>query len=584
MTVALSLPPAPVQRVLAGLSGVKAKGSYWIARCPAHDDQTASLSVGVGRDGRCLLKCHAGCSSESIVGAIGLTMAELFPPREPNSAPSAPAGSAAPSHNVLVKTYDYVDRDGTLLFQVCRMRQPDGTKTFRQRRPDGKGEWIWGLGDTAPVLYRWPEVAAAIESGRPVYVVEGEKDADTLAELGYAATTNPMGAGKWREPMSAALAGADLVILPDNDGPGRTHAETIAASCHRQGASVRVVELPGLGEKQDVTDWLDADGTLEELETLIGASRLWTPKGSATKALWRLDEILANDEIMRPPMPVIPRLAWQGSATCIASAAKSGKSTFTGYLATQVSLGGTFLGDPCHQGPVLILALEEALGHLGRRLRHFGAKATAVHVVHEMPAEAHARPQALRDYIDTVQPLLVIVDTLIAYARGMIENENDAAQTQAVVQELTDIAHRTNRAMLINHHANKEGRYRGSSAIIGAVDMMVELVPSEDPHDLTLRKAKCRGRMPVHDFEFRYDGSHYTIANAMGIPLIQRVLDFIRANPGQSLSAVRKSIGGKAELVDEALNALHQKRFITDSGDTAGHAYEASAAAPASFL
>lgn len=570
-------------RVLSALTQVKAHGSYWTARCPAHEDAVASLSISTGRDGRVLLKCHANCQTEAIVAKVGLTMADLWPESRPaKTATPVPDGADAGDRPTLTKTYDYTDASGAVLFQSCRFLRSDGKKTFRQRRPDGNGGWTWSIGDVPLVLYRLPDITAAVESGRPVYVVEGEKDADALAELGYAATTNPMGAGKWSETFSATLRGAEIVILPDNDAPGRSHAEQVAASLTAQGCTVRVVALPNLPVKGDVSDWLAAGHSLETMEELIGKTRLWQPD-QRTKFVWRLDEILSNDDLMRPPPPIIPRMAWRGRSTLLSAAYKAGKSTLTGFLAAQVSTGGLFLGDPCLQGPVLIVALEEALGDIGRRLHHFRADPKRVHIVCRLPADPETRPQTMFGYIEQFKPSLLIVDTLIAYGRGQIENENDASQTQPVVQELTDVAHSADVGMVIVHHANKTGGTRGSSAIPGAVDVIVEISKPDEKGDPTMRKANCLGRMPVHNFEFRYDGVQYNLANDIGRPLIQRVLDFIRGNPQKSTTAIRAAIGGKAELVDEAINALLQRRFIYDRGDAYGHAYEASTAAPASI-
>src|SRR5262249_25134177 len=122
----------------------------------------------------------------------------------------------------VVTTYDYTDEDGELLYQVVRFEPKD----FRQRRRDGLKGWVWNLGDTRRVLYRVPELVKAPKD-RLVFVVEGEKDADRLHSHGLLATTNAMGAGKWRQEYSEALRGRNVAILPDNDDPGRKHAADV---------------------------------------------------------------------------------------------------------------------------------------------------------------------------------------------------------------------------------------------------------------------------------------------------------------------------------------------------------------------
>lgn len=119
--------------------------------------------------------------------------------------------------------YDYTDEDGNLLFQVVRYSD----KSFKQRRPDGKGGWIWSLKDVRRVPYRLP----GLKGQERVFVVEGEKDAERLWEAGIPATTNPGGAGKWRPEFTAqlrAMGVKELVIVVDNDAPGERHGAAVA--------------------------------------------------------------------------------------------------------------------------------------------------------------------------------------------------------------------------------------------------------------------------------------------------------------------------------------------------------------------
>jgi hypothetical protein len=164
----------------------------------------------------------------------------------------------------VVATYDYHDEHGGLLFQVVRFQPKD----FRQRRPDGKGGWVWSLNGVPRVLYRLPELAAAPKD-RPVFVVEGEKDADALVALGLLATTAPLGANKWRPEYSEALRGRPVFILPDNDDPGRAHAAAVRDALRGVAESITIVELPGLPEKGDVSDWLAAGGDKDKLLSLV---------------------------------------------------------------------------------------------------------------------------------------------------------------------------------------------------------------------------------------------------------------------------------------------------------------------------
>jgi hypothetical protein len=258
--------PDHLEVILSRLHGAKKCGEGWSAHCPAHEDRRASLSIGLGDGGKVLLHCHAGCTVQSIVTAIGLHMRDLHP---------APDGRASTTGTCrVVATYDYRDEQAQMLYQVVRYEPKD----FRQRRPDGKGGWVWSLASVRRVLYRLPEITRAVADGRVVFVVEGEKDAERLAGLGLHATTNAGGASKWRSEYSDQLRGAQVVILPDNDNPGRKHAQQVAQSLHGKAASIKVIELPGLPPKGDVSDWTAAGGTKQKLLELCDQAPPWEPQ------------------------------------------------------------------------------------------------------------------------------------------------------------------------------------------------------------------------------------------------------------------------------------------------------------------
>lgn len=209
----------------------------------------------------------------------------------------------------IIKTYDYHDATGILIFQVVRF-EPKG---FAQRRPFQNG-FAWGLGDgwykqtgqqdycrldtpelknavppqlgavwidaAEPILYRLYDVIQGIQNGETLYIVEGEKDADNLAALGFVATTCPMGAGKWRDSYTETLNRCrEAVILPDKDEPGRKHAESVAKALCTAGIAVKIVELPDIAGAavKDVSDWLSSGGTREELLRLEEKCAFWIP-------------------------------------------------------------------------------------------------------------------------------------------------------------------------------------------------------------------------------------------------------------------------------------------------------------------
>ncbi|WP_349568444.1 VapE domain-containing protein [Azotobacter salinestris] len=164
----------------------------------------------------------------------------------------------------LVATYDYVSEAGELLFQVCRMEPKD----FRQRKPVDSG-WSWSVKGVRQVPYRLPQMLEQPDT--LTFIVEGEKDADTLAAAGLVATCNAGGANKWPNALAPYFKGRQVVILPDNDDAGRSHAAMVASKLAGVAASVRVLELPDLPHKGDVSDWLAAGRDAAELLAMAGA-------------------------------------------------------------------------------------------------------------------------------------------------------------------------------------------------------------------------------------------------------------------------------------------------------------------------
>ena len=240
---------------LARLKGVSETSNGWEARCPCReDDNNPSLSISEDTNtGNILVSCHRGspCSSKEICESIGLTQASLFSPQKRTKEKLS-----------LTKTYNYTDKDGELLFQKLRYIDADGRKTFRQRKPDGKGGWEYSLGDTPKVIYNLPAVINAVKEGFPIWVVEGEKDADTLMGMGIIATTMPGGAGKWLPIHTAVLAGAEVEIVADNDEPGMAHAKTVLSELLKAGCEARVWHTP---KQKDITDFLSLGGDIDEL-------------------------------------------------------------------------------------------------------------------------------------------------------------------------------------------------------------------------------------------------------------------------------------------------------------------------------
>jgi DNA primase len=219
-------------------------GASWLARCPAHDDRNPSLSIREV-DGKVLLHCHAGCSQRDVIEALkALGLWE--------------SSQNATAHRRIVATYDYTDERSELLYQTVRFEP----KAFRQRRPGVQCGWIWKKGPRQ-VLYHLPEVLEAAI----VFVVEGEKDVDTLRWHGFVATTNAGGAkAPWLSDFTESLRGREVILIPDNDEPGRARVLTIARALLGKAARLIVLELE---DGKDITDWFARGHSETELITLI---------------------------------------------------------------------------------------------------------------------------------------------------------------------------------------------------------------------------------------------------------------------------------------------------------------------------
>ncbi len=221
-------------------------GSY-LTLCPAHPDKNPSLHITEAED-RLLLKCHAGCSTESICVALNITVTDLFT-----------KSNNTKKEKVIVATYDYKDEAGNLLYQVVRFLP----KSFAQRHKNGQGEWVWDMEGVRRVLYHLPDVLLADS----VYHVEGEKDADNLIAWGQIATTSPGGANAWKPEYANYLNGKRVVLIPHKDSAGYNYAKAVAKSLQGKAREIKCIILPG-DDVKDFTDWIDKGNDIQELPLL----------------------------------------------------------------------------------------------------------------------------------------------------------------------------------------------------------------------------------------------------------------------------------------------------------------------------
>ena len=199
------------------------------------------------------------------------------------------------SSEKIVKTYDYLDADGNLVHQTVRYKP----KNFMQRRPNGKGGWIWKLDGIDPVIYNLPEVVKA----EVVYLCEGEKDCETLKKYDLTSTTCPMGAGKWRKEYNDYFRDKSIILLPDNDPQGIQHMENVANSLLQITKSIKIVTLPGLPKKGDVTDWLRAGNTNKDLNRCVDESQEYEPTDPEKRLYTIYNAILDSSTFLDAEFP-----------------------------------------------------------------------------------------------------------------------------------------------------------------------------------------------------------------------------------------------------------------------------------------
>jgi hypothetical protein len=541
-----------IQVLLARLERVRRSANGWTARCPAHDDATPSLAVSLGEDGRILLKCFAGCEVAAIVGAVDVALADLF---------VGPA-SAGPEPDAV---YEYRDERGALLFQVVR----GPGKRFRQRQPDGLDGWTWNLANVRRVLYRLPELRAA-DSGAEVYVVEGEKDVETLRRLGLVATTNPQGAGKWRPELSEPLRGRDVVILPDNDDPGRRHADGVARLLDGLARRIRIVVLPGLPAKGDVTDWIAGGNTVEHLRELVAAtSAVGAASGQPSATVVTLADV-EPEQVEWLWAGRIPR----GKLTLLDGDPGLGKSTVAYDIAARVTRGLPMPGETVGvtAADVVIMTHEDGLADTIRpRLGAADADLRRVHAIQDIPTGAGGArlpvlPEDLRAIVAAVEAraaALLVIDPLFAYLASEVDSFRDH-DVRAALAPLAAAAERSRVAVLVVRHLNKRAGgpaiYRGGGSI-GIIGLARSgLVVASDPDDPSIRiLASVKNNLcpPAPSLRWRLVGNGEGVARVEWLGTSEHKADALLSDPAD-MSDERSALREACDFLRDLLGGGEQ--------------------------
>jgi hypothetical protein len=256
-----------LQRALGG----EISGGQLLCPGPGHSATDRSLSVKPEKDAPDGLLVHSFAGDDPIACKDHVRERLGLPKFESKGKSKKDKRNGAKPWSPMVANYVYRQADGTPHLQVCRTK----AKGFFQNRWNGQ-MWVNGKPDGPKVPYRLPELIKAPLT-TPVHITEGEKDADALARLGFAATTNSEGAGNWTDDLNEHFRDRHVYIHEDNDAEGRKRCQRIARALDPITKSVRIIRLPGLKEHGDVSDWLEGDPSGARLVRECESTPPWEP-------------------------------------------------------------------------------------------------------------------------------------------------------------------------------------------------------------------------------------------------------------------------------------------------------------------
>jgi len=412
----------------------------------------------------------------------------------------------------LVTCYDYIGDHGVLQYQVIRTDFADGSKTFRQQRPDGQGGWIKNLKDVRRIPYNLPEVLH--NQRRAVWIVEGEKCVDRLKEIGIVATTNNGGSGNWTDEHSQWLKGRNVMVVPDNDEVGHKHAAKVINSLIGVANEVKLLDLSEqLPKKGDIVDWLDSGKTKEQLSALCGKAptiKEKMPDPGEIKPDIPTFEVMSLKQIraMPPIKWLVQDLLTSSGFSVMYGQPGCGKTFLALDLALCVATGRDFHGMATTQGNVLYI-VGEGIGGISKRVgvwtAHNEVSEDDVPIWVLPTAVNFSKPDEIEMLLATIDELekehgkfsLVVVDTV---ARSMLgADENSATDMGKFVKSCDAVKEHCGCTLLAIHHSGKDSSkgMRGSSALMGAVDTSFRIKKAGE--QITLNMDKQKDAEPVED-------------------------------------------------------------------------------------
>lgn len=599
------------EQIAKALGNAKRVGKGWLASCPlpthgqGHGDKNPSLSISDGDDGKPLFKCHSGCDQHELFAAIRdyglLPDLEI---RDPLASIKPLPALQAP---VLEHEWVYVDEYGDPLFVKQRFKTSTAKgKDYRQARINKDGSKSYSLGDCRIVPYRLPELLNAKTAGRAIYLVEGEKAADALVEIGAIATSAHNGSGSWPAEITQYFAGATVVMLPDNDLAGWKFARLVAAALIPVVKSLRIVDLPLERPTDDAWEWVhEYGGTRQELAELAKQAQPITSQDDVTIPA----RLVAAQEMVAPATPNETNAtapagnvhqetdktykpfkieSWQSvkdepvnwlvegvipekSFVALYGPPASFKSFIAMDIAECIASGRDWLGNKINgTGPVLYIAGE---GHGG-----IGARIAAIKQHYNTPDDAPIyviRSQInLRSSVDDFLALIsaidelvkelgvdlrmIIIDTLArAFGGG---NENSSDDMGAFIQATGKIQNRYRCSLMLLHHAGKDTTkgLRGHSSLLGAVDTQMEIMrfPETSKGLILMSKQKDGEDGQRYGFEaitVDIDRSDLGLENGSSLVIEASEVGEMRSADAENKPEKGKAIGAKQKIAEKSL-------------------------------
>ena len=497
------------ETIAKALGNAKQVNGQWVASCPVpghgrgNGDKNPSLSI-TESEGKVLFHCHGGCDQREVFDAV----------RERNLLPTTPKREeiSFTQHQDKVLEHEWVYRaeDGTELFTKRRYKTSDAKgKTYSIHRVDAQGKRIAGLKDTRIVPLNLPELLAAKKAGKAIYLVEGEKAADALTSIGAIATTSHTGAGSWPTEITQYFSGANVVVIPDNDEPGRSYAKRAIQNLLPVAKSIRYLDLELMMEGDDAYEWVHhAKGTRKELAELAKKAEVITNQAVVTESeqlpevfnsVPQLLNIEAWDTIKDEPVEWIIQNVLPAKGFCALYGPPGSYKSFIALdIAEAIATGRTWMGNAVsNPGAVLIIAGE---GHGGIGARIMACKinnntkdGAEIYVIrHQLNLRSSADDfNLLMESIDEliqrkgIDLRLIQIDTLArAFGGG---NENDSQDMGAFIHNCGRMQRKLDCAMMPLHHSGKDSTkgLRGHSSLLGAVDTQLELqkLAMDEPKD-----------------------------------------------------------------------------------------------------